>query len=292
MCEFHSICVRASDGAVAHVPTNSHSTAVSVAKWRENEPNKSPFFVEAEGTNSDNVTIRGEANAVQKKVIARHYESLGKLLADPAKHSRMLKGAGIFSGPEYLDVHLAVARKTACPVLMRFADRIAERYGDEGKKIVREMLPEIQKAATSKALTARRGFFFADWAVRTVAPAMCDRAKRPAEAACLRAINEVTDRASAELATREARSVRDILWGVYRTAYAAYAAADAAAAYAASADAYAAAADAAASAYAAYAAAAADAAYADAHSLFLEMAVQAIKKACETKKCAETALKP
>ena len=290
MCEFHSICVRASDGAVAHVPTNSHSTAVSVAKWRENEPNKSPFFVEAEGTNSDNVTIRGEANAVQKKVIARHYESLGKLLADPAKHSRMLKGAGIFSGPEYLDVHLAVARKTACPVLMRFADRIAERYGDEGKKIVREMLPEIQKAATSKALTARRGFFFADWAVRTVAPAMCDRAKRPAEAARLRAINEVTDRASAELATREARSVRDILWGVYRTA-AASASDAASAAYAASADAYAASA-AAASAYAAYAAAADDAAYADAHSLFLEMAVQAIKKACETKKCAETALKP
>ena len=34
MCDFHSICVR-TDGAIAHLPSNSHSGAVEAAKWRE-----------------------------------------------------------------------------------------------------------------------------------------------------------------------------------------------------------------------------------------------------------------
>jgi hypothetical protein len=277
MCDFHSICVR-KDGAVAHLPTNSHSAAVEAAKWRENQPNREPFFVEAEGTNGENVVIRGEANALQKKVIARHYGSLGKLLADPKKHAAMLKGAGIFSGSGYLDVHLAAIRKSACPVLMRFADTIVEKYGEEGQALVRACVEDIESAATSDSLTKKRGFFFADWAVRTVAPAMCDKGNRPKEAARLRAINQVTNRASADLATREARSVRDIL---SRNWNADAADADAAAASASSASAYAS------YAYASASASAADAsayAYADAaKKLFLEMALTALKNACEIK---------
>ena len=47
MCDFHSCCVRV-DGALAHVPENSHSKAAQEAGWMENEPHKRPRFVETE----------------------------------------------------------------------------------------------------------------------------------------------------------------------------------------------------------------------------------------------------
>ena len=88
MCNFHSICVRV-DGVVGHLPTNSHSGIIAALKWRENEPNTKPKFVE-------------------------------------------------------------VARKDACPVLMRLVDGIVGRFGDAATDQIRGVLADIIKAPTTR----------------------------------------------------------------------------------------------------------------------------------------------
>lgn len=47
MCDFLSTIVRA-DGVLYHDPSNSHSSMIAKCGWRENQPNRKPFFVEAE----------------------------------------------------------------------------------------------------------------------------------------------------------------------------------------------------------------------------------------------------
>ena len=141
MCDFHSICVRA-DGAVAHVPSNSHSEAVRHAKWRENEPNREPFFVEAEGTTSA-PAIRGKANEKQQKVIATHYENLGKLLSDPATHAeRMLFGRGFFAAPRYADIRWRVLIDARCPT--KVADKLVTTALHSNGKTIKSFDPRIE----------------------------------------------------------------------------------------------------------------------------------------------------
>jgi hypothetical protein len=106
MCDFHSIVVRA-DGAVAHVAENSHSTAVSKAGWRENEPLKRPVFIEAEwdgigeypGVDEICRVPDGEKmTPVQRKAVDGHYRALAAILqGKPSKAAR-------FAEPEYADV--------------------------------------------------------------------------------------------------------------------------------------------------------------------------------------------
>ena len=218
MCNFHSICVRV-DGVVGHLPTNSHSGVIAALKWRENEPNTKPKFVEVEwdgrGTypgaeNIARVPDGEKLTAAQRKAIDRHYEALAKVLADPKKYARFLTGAGIFSGPEYLDVHIEVARKDACPVLMRLVDGIMGRFAEAATESIRGLLADIIKAPATQEAKIARGFVCADMAIREILPALCDVLKKPDEAKKLRALNRVTDRASAELARQAARSVRDV----------------------------------------------------------------------------------
>ena len=88
MCDFHSIIVRR-DGAMAHVPENSHSGAAAACGWRENEPNKRPVFVEAEWDGegeypgADKITrvpAGEELTAAQRKRIDSHYSALASIL--------------------------------------------------------------------------------------------------------------------------------------------------------------------------------------------------------------------
>ena len=129
MCDFHSIVVR-KDGAKAHVAANSHSEAVAAANWRENQPNRDPFFNEVEWDGAgkfpgvDKIT-RGEAvNERQAKVIERHYTCLAQLLADPKAHAAtMCLDGGIFAADEYADIRWKVLIHPKCP--KRVADKIA-----------------------------------------------------------------------------------------------------------------------------------------------------------------------
>lgn len=129
MCDFHSIVVR-KDGTKAHIAKNSHSGAVATAKWRENQPNRDEFFVEAEwsgeGTypGADSIS-RNALNEKQRKVIDAHYGALAKLLDDPAEHAeRVLFGRGIFAGEEYADVRFQVLMHSKCP--KRIARRLCK----------------------------------------------------------------------------------------------------------------------------------------------------------------------
>jgi len=163
--------------------------------------------------------------------------------------------------------HLTDSPECACRVVRRFVIRCNDDWSKENRQKLIAIIPLLIGSRASPEVESKRGFYFADFAVRTMLPWLCDKAKKPELAAKLRALTPVADRATAELARQEARSARDVLRSA---AYAAYAAAyDAAAAYAAAAyaaadaaAAYAAAADAAADAAAAYAAADAAAAYA------------------------------
>ncbi len=160
--------------------------------------------------------------------------------------------------------HLTDAPKCACRVVRRFVISCNDRFGEADRQKLLAIVPALVGSRASEEIERKRAYSFADFAVRTLLPWLCDKLGRAAEGARLRALGKVTDRATAELARQEARSVCDIL----RAAAAAYAAA----AYAA--DAAAAAADAAADA-AAYAAAAA------ARSEVADLCVSAIKTALE-----------
>ncbi len=140
MCDFHSIVVR-KDGAKAHVAANSHSGAVEAAKWRENQPNRDPFFNECEWDGIgkfpgvDKITRGEPVNERQAKVIEGHYACLSQLLADPEKHAAtMCLDGGIFSADEYADVRWKVLVQPKCP--KRIADKIAvTRLHADGKNI-------------------------------------------------------------------------------------------------------------------------------------------------------------
>ena len=109
MCDFHSVVVRA-DGALAHVAENSHSTAVSKAGWRENEPLKRPVFIEAEwdgqgkypGATKICRLQSGESmTAAQLKAVDRHYLALATMLQDDKPPAAVRSK---FSDPEFADV--------------------------------------------------------------------------------------------------------------------------------------------------------------------------------------------
>jgi hypothetical protein len=91
MCDFHSICVR-TDGAIAHVAQNSHSTAADAAGWRNNEDHRRPVFVEVEwdgegeypGADKIARVPAGEKLTVnQRRKIDFHYQALAAILKNP-----------------------------------------------------------------------------------------------------------------------------------------------------------------------------------------------------------------
>jgi hypothetical protein len=126
MCDFLSIVVRR-DGAVAHVPQNSHSGAVQAAGWRENDQMadmRGPFFVEAEW-NPDQEKFPGVdkvyhstsgINEKQRKAIEGFYLNAQKLFQDPEGHAeRMCLGDGCFAGEDFADIRWHVLVGGKCP---------------------------------------------------------------------------------------------------------------------------------------------------------------------------------
>jgi hypothetical protein len=133
----------------------------------------------------------------------------------------------------------------ASRVIGRFCISCNDRWNDENRQKLVAIIPELLDSAASPEVEQKRRWHFADFAIRTVLPWLCDKRGETERAAKLRALAPVSDRATAELARQEARSLREFYWGTW---YAADAADAADAAAAADADAAAAAADAAAAA--------------------------------------------
>jgi hypothetical protein len=163
MCDFHSIVVRR-DGAIAHIPQNSHSGAVGAAGWRENDQMadmRGAFFVEAEwggvgrfpGVEEITYSFGGGSLAEkQAKVIEAHYENLSKLLADPAAHAgRMLFDGGYFSGDEYADVRWRVLHLPNTP--WRIVERLVKsKLHADAQMPIRSLHPAITKIDGSFAV--------------------------------------------------------------------------------------------------------------------------------------------
>ena len=127
MCDFHSIVVRV-DGAIAHVPSNSHSEAVKHAGWTENGPNKRPRFIECEWggegeyPGAEKISRKQDGEELtnkQVKAIDAHYQRLAKAMSGDEDAIKS------FVDPLYSDViDKAVWRdgmnaKDICDILVR-----------------------------------------------------------------------------------------------------------------------------------------------------------------------------
>jgi len=145
MCDFHSIIVY-KDGAIFHKAHNSHSQMVQESGRRENQPNREPFFVEAEWSGEGSIDpsqlIRGQANETQSRAIERHYKNLKDLFDNPKANSGMLFDNGYFASDDYADVRWRVIN---LPNLdHRIASRLAKmRLYADAKKGVTSLHPEI-----------------------------------------------------------------------------------------------------------------------------------------------------
>ena len=119
MCDFHSIVIRR-DGAIAHVPGNSHSKAVAKAGWTENTHDPklvSPRFYEWEWDGEGDIPpVRQllknvDIDTVPERVVQvaqRHAEALKRVLTTGVIESP-------FDQDEYSDVRGLVAQNTATP---------------------------------------------------------------------------------------------------------------------------------------------------------------------------------
>ena len=149
MCDFLSICVR-KDGAVAHIPKNSHSGAIAHYGWRENDQMadmRGKFFVEAEWNGqgkypgAEKIT-RGEFNEKQRTKIDSIYTSLAELLNNPAERAEgMLFGHGIFAGDEWADIRWRVLIHPECP--KRIADKLVAMKLHANGKAIKSLDPRI-----------------------------------------------------------------------------------------------------------------------------------------------------
>jgi hypothetical protein len=149
----------------------------------------------------------------------------------------------------------------ACPVLAAFGRQLNDRLRDEERDLLVRFVPRLVGSRATAAVERERMFALADAAVRRFLPFALEAAGRDADAARLRGLAPIVDRASALKGQKAAAAYADAAANAAAAAYA-----DAAYAAAAYADAAYAAAYAAANAAAAYAAAAYAAAYAAANA--------------------------
>src|SRR4051812_11035429 len=86
------------------------------------------------------------------------------------------------------------------PVIAAFLQRMNDRLDDERRQALVPYAISVIGTNTGRADDITRSYLCADWACRTVAPWWLDRAKMHEQAATLRALPEVADRATAEAA--------------------------------------------------------------------------------------------
>jgi hypothetical protein len=122
---------------------------------------------------------------------------------------------------EVKDGHLTDAPACACRVIRGFVIRCNDRWTGEERQALLPLIPLLVGSVASADVMQKRRYFFADFAIRTVLPWLCDKLNRRPEGERLRALTPVSDRATAELARAEARSLR----ATFRAAAAAAAAA-------------------------------------------------------------------
>ena len=153
MCDFHSIVVRR-DGVIAHEPGNSHSKAVELFKWTENDSvHKQKRFVECEWNGIgdfvlENVVKNDDISTLtqhQVSSITSHYTSL----------MNALKGKEValdyFSEPQYSDVLNKVWElNDATPEL------IARLFCNKTKidKQVNDLILKVKKLDSSKTASS------------------------------------------------------------------------------------------------------------------------------------------
>jgi hypothetical protein len=190
MCEKYSFVVRV-DGAIAHVPENSHSAAVEADGWTENDQMASmrgPRFVEAEWNGQGKYpgaekTVRGEMNEKQRKVVDGIFSSLQQVLENPEDHGEAAtSGNGIFAKEEWADVRWNILIHPKCP--KRLADKLAKTRLHGMGETIRSWHPKISQFSgsfivaknckvTAPAL-AKSGYVYVQEGATFTAPALVE----------------------------------------------------------------------------------------------------------------------
>jgi hypothetical protein len=160
MSNFHSIVVRV-DGAIAHIPGNSHSGAVEKAGWAENDSTfKKQRFVEVEWNGEGEypgaekiARFDKENGLTQKQVeaIDRHYGFLNRALKGDSD------AVEYFLGPDYSDVLDVIwSKNEATPELISKLFCNTDRIK---KKVVRiqEVAPKENSASGNSSQLAASG---------------------------------------------------------------------------------------------------------------------------------------
>ena len=131
------------------------------------------------------------------------------------------------------------APQCACPVIAAFVRRLNDRMPDDATrtKYLRPLLKKIVGTRSTREVEIKRGYIAADFACREAAPMALEARGRKGDAAKLRALDPIVDKASARRAQAAAdahaaaASVSASAADATAAAYAADAAADAAGAY-------------------------------------------------------------
>jgi hypothetical protein len=150
------------DGAIAHVPENSHSAAAEAAGWTENDQMASMRglrFVEAEWNGQGKYpgaekTVRGTMNEKQRKAVDAVFQSLEQVLNEPAKHGEAACcGTGIFAKDEWADVRWNVLIHPDCP--HRLAAQLAITKLHAMGETIKSWHPDIRQLSGSFVVAAK-----------------------------------------------------------------------------------------------------------------------------------------
>lgn len=107
----------------------------------------------------------------------------------------VMEAVAWFAGEPHSD-----APQCACPVIASFARRLNDRLSEEDRQRLKPLIPALALSRADWPTTLTRAFVAADYAVRVFAPIALDARKRPKDAATLRALAPIVDRASAKKA--------------------------------------------------------------------------------------------
>lgn len=120
----------------------------------------------------------------------------------------------------------------ACPVLTRYTIPLHDRMPDDQRQRLLAYVPLLAGSRSTPDVERKRGYLAATWAVKVFAPKALEAAGCADHAATLRALPDITDRASAlmcrDASYATARAARAYVYAARAARASAYAAADAA----------------------------------------------------------------
>lgn len=120
-----------------------------------------------------------------------------------------------------------------CPTIRSAIISRNDRSNDEERQLLKPLLRKALGTKSTREVYVRRGYVFADWAVRKIVPTIYDALTRTSEAERLRSLPEITSAKGAKDAAVLCRELRASLGGgiaywAWRSAAAEAAAAEAA----------------------------------------------------------------